>query len=185
MSALRHAHPTPEQTETCKAQLSRWRAPLQTLRGLSSRTAELSRFNNAAGQVDSADFKAIQKLQQQALKLSRALPWPDDLSAGLPGAIQALREQRAQLEKRLTALQEKEQKTLPKVEKAFHLLREELATNHFRNADRALNRLRNLLRQLSPARQDPARFCVPGSAGRQGTVCAASQQEVAPWRSRR
>jgi hypothetical protein len=154
VAALRHAHPTPEQTETCKAQLSRWRAPLQTLHSLSSRAAELGRLSKAAEQVDAADFKAIQKLQQQSLKLSRALAWPDELSAGLPTTIQALREQRAQLEKRLTVLQEKQQVTLEKVEKAFEVFRSELGTNHFRNADRALNKLRNLLRQLPPARQD-------------------------------
>ena len=154
VAALRHAHPAAEQTEACKAQLSHWRAPLTTLRNLASRSGELERFSKAAGQVDAADFKAIQKLQQQAVKLSRVLAWPDDLGAGMPAAIATLREQRSQLDERLDKLQKKEQKTLEKVENAFEAFRTELATNHYRNADRALNRLRNLLRQLSPSRQE-------------------------------
>jgi len=154
VAALRHTHPATEQTETCKAQLSRWRAPLVTLRNLNARGTELGRFGKAVEQVDAADFKALQKLQKQALKLSRALAWPDDLDAGMPPAIALLREQRSLLDERLENLQKKEQKTLEKVASALEAFRTELATNHYRNADRALNKLRNLLRQLSPARQD-------------------------------
>ena len=154
VAALRHAHPATEQTEACKLQLSRWRAPLQTLRNLASRSGELGHFSKSVGEVDAADFRSIQKLQQQSLKLSRALAWPEDLGAGMPEKIRMLREQRAQLEARLEKLRQKEQKTLEKVDKAFDHFRTELGTNHFRNADRALNKLRNLLRQLSPARQD-------------------------------
>jgi hypothetical protein len=65
-----------------------------------------------------------------------------------------LREQQAALEQRLASLAKKEEKTLAKVDEAIAAFGSELATNHFRNADRALNRLRNLLRQLPPARQD-------------------------------
>jgi hypothetical protein len=154
VAAMRHAQPAPEQTELCKAGLSRWRAPLRTLRNLTARKSELGRFNTAVEQVDAADFRAIQKLRQQALKLCRALTWPDDLGAGMPKAISALREQQAQLDERLAKLEKKEQKTLEKVEQGLAAFQAELATNHFRNADRALNKLRNLLRQLSPARQD-------------------------------
>jgi len=154
VAALRHAHPAAEQTEVCKAQLSRWRAPLLTLRNLASRSGELTHFSKAVEQVDAADFRAIQKLQQQSLKLSRALAWPEELEAGMPEQIRALRANRTRLEERLEKLTQKEQKTLEKVDKAFEHFRAELGTNHFRNADRALNKLRNLLRQLAPARQD-------------------------------
>jgi hypothetical protein len=154
VAALRHAQPAAEQTEACKTQLSRWRAPLQTLRNLASRSGELGHFGKAVEQVDAADYRAVQKLQQQSLKLSRALAWPDDLEAGMPEPIRALRAERARLDERLEKLKQKEQKTLEKVDKAFEHFRAELETNHFRNADRALNKLRNLLRQLSPARQD-------------------------------
>lgn len=154
VAALRRAQPAAEQTESCKAQLSRWRAPLTTLRNLASRSTELGRLSKAAGQVDAADFKAIQKLQQQAVRLSRSLAWPDDLDPGMPAAISALREQRVLLDERLDKLHKKEQKTLEKVDGALEAFRTALATNHYRNADRALNRLRNLLRQLAPARQD-------------------------------
>jgi len=154
VAAMRHAQPAAEQTEACKAQLSRWRAPLQTLRNLASRSGELGHFNTAVEQVDAADYRAVQKLQQQSLKLSRALAWPEDLGDGMPEPIRALRAQREELEARLEKLRQKEEKTLEKVNKAFEHFQSELGTNHFRNADRALNKLRNLLRQLSPARQD-------------------------------
>jgi hypothetical protein len=154
VAALRHAHPAQEQTEACKKQLSRWRAPLVALSHLRSRGNELSRFGKAASEVDAADFKAIQKLQQQAVRLTRALAWPEDLEPGMPESIRTLQTQRDQLEQQLEKLKKKEQKTLEKVEKAFAAFQAELATNHYRNADRALNRLRNLLRQLSPSRQD-------------------------------
>jgi len=154
VAALRHAQPAREQTDACKAGLNRWRAPLLTLRNLAARGGELDRLLKAAERVDAADFKAIQKLHKQALKLSRSLAWPDELEAGLPAAIGRLLAQREHLEKRLDELQNREQKVAEKVEKAFEDFRGELSTNHYRNADRALNRLRNLLRQLPPARQD-------------------------------
>lgn len=154
VAALRLARPEPEQTEACKAQLAQWRAALQIGRRLHARRGELERLFEAAGHVDPADYRAIQKLQQQAAKLARALPWPEALSVGTPAAIARLHEQQALLEQRLLKLTDKEEKTLEKVQAAFDTLRTELDTNHFRNADRALNRLRNLLRQLPPARQD-------------------------------
>jgi hypothetical protein len=154
VATLRLARPAPEQTETCKAQLAQWRAALQIGRRVHARRGELERLFEAAGHVDPADYRAIQKLQQQAAKLTRALPWPEALSAGTPPAIARLHEQQPLLEQRLLKLADKEEKTLEKVQAAFETLRTELETNHFRNADRALSRLRSLLRQLSPARQD-------------------------------
>lgn len=154
VAALRHARPEPAQTEACKEQLARWRVPLLTLRSLKARSSELERFSKAAAEVDAADFKAIQKLQQQAVKLARALAWPEELEPGMPDAIRAVRVQREQLDQRLEKLTSKEQKTSEKVEQAFEVLRTELAANQSRKADRAANRLRNLLRQLPPARQD-------------------------------
>jgi exonuclease SbcC len=154
VAALRHAQPDPGQTEACKALLSQWRALLLTLRHLAGRKGELGRFFKDVEHLDPADFRAIQKSRQHAGKLARALPWPDELVEAMPEPIGKVREQRDLLDQRLEVLQKKEQKTLEKVEKAFEAFGNELATNHFRNADRALNRLRNLLRQLSPARQD-------------------------------
>jgi hypothetical protein len=154
VAALRHAHPAPEQTEACKARLSEWRAALQITRRLAARQGELGRLFEAIAHLDPADYRALEKLQQQTAKLVRALPWPEALPAALPEAIGRLRQQQAALEQHLASLARKEEKTLAKVEVAFAAFGNELATNHFRNADRALNRLHNLLRQLPPARQD-------------------------------
>jgi len=154
VAALRHAQPEPAQTEACKAGLSRWRAPLLMLRSLEARSGELERFGKAASGVDMADFKAVQKLQQQAVRLSRALAWPEEFESSAPDTIRALQTQRDRLEERLERLHRKEQATLDKVAKAFEAFQAELATNNTRDADRALNRLRNLLRHVSPARQE-------------------------------
>lgn len=154
VAALRLARPEPEQTETCKTQLAQWRAALHIGKRLHARRGELERLFDAAGHLDPADYRAIQKLQQQAARLVRALPWPEALSAGTPDAVTRLRTQLAGLEERLVKLAGKEEQTLAKVQAAFESLRSELDSNHFRNADRALNKLRNLLRQLPPARQD-------------------------------
>lgn len=154
VTALQHAQPEGGQTEACKALLAQWRAPLLTLNRLAARQAELERLAEAIGHLDPADFKAIEKLQKQAGRLAKALPWPADLDAVRPEALGRLQEHQEMLVQRLAALQEKKATTQEKVDAAFEAFREELATNHFRNADRALNKLRNLLRQLPPARQD-------------------------------
>jgi hypothetical protein len=154
VAALQHAQPEAGRTEACKALLGQWRAPLVTLNRLTARQAELKRLAEAIGHLDPADFKAIEKLQKQAGRLAKALPWPADLDAVRPEALGSLQEQQEMLVQRLAALQEKKATTQEKVDAAFEAFREELATNHFRNADRALNKLRNLLRQLPPARQE-------------------------------
>ena len=154
VAAMHHARPEPEQTEACKERLARWRAPLLTLRNLGARSSELARFDKAVAELDLSDFKAVQKLQQQAVKLSRALVWPEEFEASAPEPLRALRAERERLDERLDRLRQKEQKTLEKIEKACEAFRAELAANHSRDADRALNRLRNLLRHVSPARQE-------------------------------
>ncbi|MDX1380444.1 MAG: DUF349 domain-containing protein, partial [Xanthomonadales bacterium] len=154
VAALRHAQPEPAQNEACKAGLSRWRAPLLTLRNLGARSSELTRFDKAVAGLDLADFKAVQKLQQQAVKLTRALVWPEEFEASAPEPLSALRAQRDRLDERLEKLRQKEQKTLEKIERACEAFRAELAANHSRDADRALSRLRNLLRHVSPAHQE-------------------------------
>jgi hypothetical protein len=53
----------------------------------------------------------------------------------------------------MNTLREKEKHNLEQLESKFEELRKELDTNHFRNADRALNRVRNVLRKLDPKHQ--------------------------------
>ena len=155
VAALQHAQPAAKQTEACKSALRDWRAALLTLKRLANREADLKRFFESVGHLDAADFKAVQKMQRRASDLAREFPWPESLDAGRPGVLGRLDEQHSRLHERLEELQQKAAKVREKLDAAFESFREELATNHFRNADRALNRLRNLLRQLPTARQEP------------------------------
>ena len=58
------------------------------------------------------------------------------------------------MQQQLADLKKKEKKNLESIESAFEELRKELDDNHFKNADRVHNRLRNLLRHLSHKHQD-------------------------------
>ncbi len=152
--AMQVTQPEPDQTESCKTKLSDWRALLQTLQRLQTRDAELERFFHEAEHCDTADFNSVQKLRDRARRLCRTLPWPEERLAVTPGAILRIRQERERFEQRLDELRGREQKTLQKVDAALANFREELSTSHYRNADRALNRLRNLLRQLPSAPQN-------------------------------
>ena len=153
LAALHHAQPSSEQTGKCKELLKRWRAVVQTWQQLLARKPALDKIHDAIKEADKSDFMALQKLQGRIKKLIKALPWPDALGPAIPPPVQQLRDQQAQLQEHLGKLKEKEQQTIEKLEAAFEQLRGELETNHFRNADRALNRLRNVLRQLDPEKQ--------------------------------
>jgi exonuclease SbcC len=154
VAALQHAQPEDGQTEACKTFLNDWRVALLTLKRLSGREADLNRFFESAGHLDAADFKAVQKMQRRASGLAGEFQWPETLDSARPAVLGSLDEQNSRLEQRLSELKEKTAKVREKLDAAFETFRGELATNHFRNADRALNRLRNLLRQLPPARQE-------------------------------
>jgi hypothetical protein len=155
VAALQHAQPERGQTEACKSSLNDWRMALVTLKRLTSRDADLKQFFESAGHLDAADFKAVQKMQRRASALAAEFPWPNTLGSALPTVLASLDEQNTRLEQRLAELEQKAAKVREKLDAAFKTFRGELDTNHFRNADRALNRLRNLLRQLPPARQEP------------------------------
>ena len=75
------------------------------------------------------------------------------MSSQRPESIQLLHDQLARLQENVAGLKKKEEKNLKRIESAFEELRKELDTNHFNNADRALNRLRNVLRQVGPQQQ--------------------------------
>jgi len=154
VAAMRLATPDAEQTETCKASISRWRVALHTTQRLTARQAEAQRLLDAAAHQDGADYRGVLKLQQQFGRLSKALPWPAELVAGTPALLHSLHECQESLGMRLAALEQKAEKTRAKFEQGLETLRGELEANQYRNADRALNRMRNLLRQLPPGQQD-------------------------------
>jgi len=147
------AQPSPDQLDAFKSGLKHARGLLHGWRQLQARAADLDKLVAAATHVDNADFAGLQQWVGAARKLDSALSWPQDAELPTPEPLQRLRDSRAAVERRIEALQQREQQNIARVEQALQAFRDELATNHFRNADRALDRLRNLLRLLPSARQ--------------------------------
>ncbi len=153
LAALHHAQPTAGQFKTCKKLLKHWRAVAQSSQQVLDRRAALEALNEDIRRVDKSDFLALQNLEKKTSKLIQKLPWPDSLTSQRPESIQLLHDQLARLQENVAGLRKKEEKNLERLESAFEELRKELDTNHFNNADRALNRLKNVLRQVGPQQQ--------------------------------
>ncbi len=153
LAALHHSQATSEQTKACKKHLKQWRAMAQTSQGLLSRKSQLQRNHDEAEKLDKSDFMALQKQHKRTGKLLSALPWPESHSAITPQPIQQLHERLARLEERMEALRKTEQQNLERLQSKFELLHKELEDNHFKNADHALNKLRQVLRKLDPKHQ--------------------------------
>jgi hypothetical protein len=96
-----------------------------------------------------AQHKLLARVEKQIEKL----PWPESQRAAMPGPILQLQELQGRLQQQLADLKKEEKKILQRLESAFEELRKELDDSHFKNADRIHNRLRNLLRYLSPDKQ--------------------------------
>jgi hypothetical protein len=153
VSAAHHAQPAAEQFTTCKEQLKFWRLVAQSAqRALDMRSA-LEQFHEDASHADKSDFTALKKLEKKAEKLSRKLPWPEALVSHMPREIRELDERKAMLLEQIEGLKSKQDNNLQRLESAFTELRNELEANHFKNADRVLNRIRNVIRQLEPSQQ--------------------------------
>jgi len=153
LAALHHAKASAEQTEQCKKHLRQWRAMAQTSQRLLERKSQLEKIQTDSEKIDKSDFLALHKLQEQCRKLISALPWPESHATITPRPIQALHEHVARLEERLAKLKEKEKQNLKRMQEGFEELRKELDDNHFKNADRALNKLRQVLRKLDHKHQ--------------------------------
>jgi exonuclease SbcC len=153
LAALHQAKASAEQTEQCKKHLRQWRAMAQTSQRLLERKSQLEKIQTDSEKIDKSDFLALHKLQEQCRKLISALPWPESHATITPRPIQALHEHVARLEERLAKLKEKEKQNLKKMQEGFEELHKELDDNHFKNADRALNKLRQVLRKLDHKHQ--------------------------------
>lgn len=154
LAAMHHARPKSEQTDAFKLHLTHWRTIAQASRRVLDKAPALSSLHEKAAGLDPSDFIAIQKLLDKTEKQIGKLPWPDTDAAATPEPILKLKKLRDELQRNLDALKKKEKKTLEKLTSAFEDLHRELDDNHFKNADKAHNRIRNLLRFLSAAHQD-------------------------------
>jgi exonuclease SbcC len=154
VAAMLVAHPSAEQTRVCKELLNQWREVAQSSKRVLDHQRALEKLHGEAGSVDKSDFMALQKLLNKVDRQLSKLTWPDSHSAMTPAPITGLRELNERLQEQLVKLKSQETETVKQVETAFEELLKELGENHFKNADRVHNRLRNLLRHLSPDRQD-------------------------------
>lgn len=153
LAALHHARATSAQTDDCKTYLTQWRAITLTSQRLLDRKPQLEKIHAESERVDKSDFLALHKLQGQCRKLIVKLSWPEAHAAITPAPIRQLQELVNLLEERLVTLKEKEKQNLEKLKLCFEELHRELDDNHFRNADRALNKLRRELRKLDHKHQ--------------------------------
>lgn len=153
LANMRHAQPDKEQTKTCKKWLKHWRRVAQTLQSLQERKSALAGLNEKIGKVEKSDFMALQKLHGKTGKFLKAFRWPESLDSTTPEAILQLREQHQVLDQKLDQLRQEAKINLERTREIFEELNRELDEAHFRNADRAHNKLKTLIRKLSPEHQ--------------------------------
>ena len=154
LAALHYAQPSSAQTKECKAQLNLWRAIVQASRQVLNKKPALDKLHADAGKLDKSDFMTQHKLLEKVETHIQKLHWPESHRKATPDPILRLHELQGQLQQQLADLKKKEKKNLESIESAFEELRKELDDNHFKNADRVHNRLRNLLRHVSHKHQD-------------------------------
>lgn len=153
VAALRHAPASSEQTNACKKHLQEWRAIAQISQLLIDRQAGLERNRQETEKLDRSDFLQLRRQQERTEKLISKFQWPASHNALKPLAIRQLEERLAGLKEHLSELSKNEKQHLEQLDSSLEKLRNELETNHFKNADRALNKVRHALRQVSPEKQ--------------------------------
>lgn len=154
LAALHYARPSSEQTSECKRLLNLWRSIAQASKQVLNKKPALDKLGEDAARLDKSDYMSQHKLLEKLEKQIGRLPWPESHSTATPEPILQLHQLRKQLQQQLSDLKKQEKQNLERLETAFGELRKELDDNHFRNADRVHNRLRNLLRHISPKQQD-------------------------------
>lgn len=154
VATLHYVHPSAEQTRVCKQFLSDWRAVAQAAKRALNKKPALDSLQDEIGKADKTDYMAQHKLQRKVEKQLQKLSWPEAHKEATPQAIVQLGELHTRLQQHLVDLKKQEKNTLKQLESDFEELRKELDDNHFRNADRVHNRLRNHLRHLGPEHQD-------------------------------
>jgi hypothetical protein len=153
LAALRYAKASAQQTKVCKKHLNQWRAMVLTSQRLLDRQSQLKKNIDESGRVDQSDFLALRRLRKKAEKLNSSLPWPESHDAVTPPPILQLRENLAQLEKRLGLLKKSEKQNIERMNSLFEELHKALKDNHVKDADRAQSRIRQQIRKLGQDQQ--------------------------------
>lgn len=141
--------PSPPQAQASGKYLELWRSMLHTCRRLNDQETRLSKILHEAGEVDAADYQALQRHTERGGKMLAALPWPDSQQARLPAQIAQLQQALAQLKSQLAALEKDQQKYRERIQARLEALRAALEQNHSRTADRLLVKARRSLKSLA------------------------------------
>ncbi len=141
--------PSPQQAQASGKYLELWRSMLRTLRQLNDQEIRLNKILHAAGDVDAADYQALQRQIERSAKMLAAFSWPDSQQARLPAQIAQLQQALARLKSQLGALETDQQKYSERVQTRLEALRAELEQNHSRQADRLLVKARRTLKSLA------------------------------------
>ncbi len=100
--------------------------------------------------MDSSDYQSLQRQIGIVNKWAGSLPWPDSQLTIAPAQIAQLRQASTQLNTQISTLKQGQEKYIRRVRTALDQLGVELDQNHSKDADRALNKVRRLLKPLAP-----------------------------------
>ncbi len=149
-AATQSAPCTPEQLKLLHKYIKRWRSLLKTAQSLIDRKPTLEKVLHEARHVDSSDYQSLLKQIRNVDKLAGSLHWPDSQLAILPAQISQLHQASARLNAQISTLKQGQEKHIGLVRTALDQLRAELDQDHSKDADRALSKVRRLLKPLTP-----------------------------------
>lgn len=141
---------SPEQLRALRKYVKCWRSCVKTAQGLLDWKLKLEKILREAHGADPSYFQALQQHIKRTKKLMNSLPWPDSQQAILPAQIIQLQQALAQLHTQISTLEQEQEKHIGHAQTALDRLRKELDEDHSKDADRALNQTRRLLKSLAP-----------------------------------
>lgn len=143
----------PEVSASFNELLTRWQAFCHSVQKLA---AQKSVIDTTLLQIRKADYKDWQDLQKNITRIEKLLarlPWPEGLSIELPESLQQLHQALDELKSGLKTLDKDQAKHRQQVTALLQALSAELAQNQTKQADKALNKVRNALAAVEPSRR--------------------------------
>ncbi len=154
LAALRHGAAPSGQAKEFQQLHGRWHAQLGVAQSLLKRAGQLKKHAQMVEQADAADYRGLSKLQDQTRRLLKDFSWPGEGKQGMPAAISLLQQNAEDLDSRLNALRNQQDKHLERFESSLHSLRTAVEAEQVKEANRALSRLRQASKTLSPEAQE-------------------------------
>jgi len=140
-------------TKDFAQKLQSWRKLLSTSKRLFEMDARLSAHVQLAEAVDTKDWNALQKQVGTIARFLKDLPWPDSPGIQQPELLVRLQQCLTTLQAQMAALDAEQKKTAVRVQAITESLVKELDAQRHREADRALGKVRKLLKSLAPSQK--------------------------------